>query len=621
MTKSGAVAPNYFLGNLAWFVDTAVQSKRGAARRRTGLFSWGRDWLGIPEDNATRVAQSVAIVRHMPMLVLGNGGAALVAMLAFFLTGGFTVLQLLPLLVIPWLLQVPLIRSWLRLRHAAPPATVSRRRIRLIVVYSAVIGLCWAGLILYYLPSTPFLLAAVLLAAVGFLCLAAVTVLSSMPLACVAYAVPMMLASIVVSLLSPDPTSGAVTFMLVLMMLGQLWFLRGNWMQFRYLVDLADEKVALLAQVEASSTAKSDFLAVVSHEVRTPLNGVIGMLGLALRTTLEPQQAQWLTLADRSARDLLAIVNDILDFSKLETGRLSIEPVDFHLGELVDSLATLFAPRAAAQGDQLNWTIDPGLPAWLRADDGRLRQVLLNLIGNAIKFTRDGRIDIRFAWMGGEESGMLQVEIVDTGSGIPPEKLGKLFQPFSQVDSSLSRAHDGTGLGLAICKRLVEALGGQIGVSSQAGAGSRFWFSIRCVPGTPQKREVGELVSAVRPLRILVAEDNVINQALMRELLHGGGHYCDLVADGVEAVEMVQKFPYDIVLMDVQMPRLDGVAATRQIRALDTRVRDIPIVALTANVLPSQRQSYLDAGMTYFIAKPVEAAALFRLLAAQATRL
>jgi CheY-like chemotaxis protein len=345
------------------------------------------------------------------------------------------------------------------------------------------------------------------------------------------------------------------------------------------------------------------------------------MLGLALKTSLEPQQLQWLTLADRSARDLLAIVNDILDFSKLETGRLSIEPVDFHLGELIDSLAALFAPRAAAQGDRLNWTIDPALPAWLRADDGRLRQVLLNLVGNAIKFTRDGRIDIRFAWMGAEDSGMLQVEIVDSGSGIPPEKLGKLFQPFSQVDSSLSRAHDGTGLGLAICKRLVEALGGQIGVSSQVGRGSRFWFSMRCVPGMAQNREAGEPVAAIRPLRILVAEDNIINQALMRELLHGAGHYCDLVADGVEAVEMVQKFPYDIVLMDVQMPRLDGVAAARQIRALETRVRDIPIVALTANVLPSQRQSYLDAGMTYFLAKPVEATALFRLLAAQATRL
>lgn len=583
------------------------------------MFTWGRDWLAIPDDTAVRVAQSVAVVRHVPMLVMGNGVGALVAALA--LSGTFGWKDLLPLLIIPWLLQLPLIRSWLRLRRAPPPASVSPRRIRSIVIYSAVVGLAWAGLILHYLTATPFALAALLLAAVGFLCLAAVTVLSSMPLACLAYAMPMMLSGLGVSVMSHDPASWPVTFMLVLMLVGQVWFLRGNWMQFRYLLDLAGEKQELLAQAEASSTAKSDFLAVVSHEVRTPLNGVIGMLGLALKTPLEPQQLQWLTLADRSAHDLLAIVNDILDFSKLETGRLSIEPVDFHLGELVDSLAALFAPRAAAQNDRLNWTIDPSLPAWLRADDGRLRQVLLNLVGNAIKFTRDGRIDIRFGWMGDDESSMLQVEIVDTGTGIPAEKLGGLFQPFSQVDSSLSRPHDGTGLGLAICKRLVEALGGQIGVSSQVNRGSRFWFSMRCVPGTPQNRDDGDLVAAVRPLRILVAEDNIINQALMRELLHGAGHYCDLVADGVEAVEMVQKFPYDIVLMDVQMPRLDGVAAARQIRALDSRVRDIPIVALTANVLPSQRQSYLDAGMTYFLAKPVEAPALFRLLAAQATRL
>ncbi|MGQ3027181.1 MAG: ATP-binding protein [Ferrovibrionaceae bacterium] len=583
------------------------------------MFNWRQDWLGIPEDNATRVAQSVAVVRHVPMLVMGNGVGALVVMLAF--ADIFTFQHLLPLLIIPWVLQIPLIRSWIRLRGAPAPISVSKRRIRSIIVYSAVLGLSWAGLILYYLPSAPFGLAALLLAAVGFLCLAAVTVLSSMPLACLAYSVPMMLAGLGVALQSPDPAARPVTFMLLLMLVGQVWFLRGNWLQFRYLLDLADEKVALLAQAEASSTAKSDFLAVVSHEVRTPLNGVIGMLGLALKTPLEPQQLQWLTLADRSARDLLAIVNDILDFSKLETGRLSIEPVDFHLGELVDSLAALFAPRAAAQGDRLNWTIDPGLPAWLRADDGRLRQILLNVVGNAIKFTRDGRVDIRFAWMGGEDSRMLQVEVTDTGTGIPPDKLGSLFQPFSQVDSSLSRPHDGTGLGLAICRRLVEALGGQIGVTSQLGRGSRFWFSMRCVPGTAQNRDTGEPVPAVRPLRILVAEDNIINQALMRELLHGAGHYCDLVADGVEAVEMVQKFPYDIVLMDVQMPRLDGVAAARRIRALNTRVRDIPIVALTANVLPSQRQSYLDAGMTYFLAKPVEAASLHRLLAAQATRL
>jgi len=570
-------------------------------------------WLGISDDGSMRVAQSVAIIRHAPMLVLGNAVGAVAG--TFTLYGSFDFLELLPLPVVLLLSQIPLIRSAIRLRSAPAPRTVSQRRIRAIIVYSAVLGLVWTTLICFYLPRAPFTQAAFLLSGIAFLCLGAVTALSAVPAACLAYALPMMAAGLTVSLMSPDPAAWPVAFMLVLMLVGQMWFLSGNWAQFRYLIETAREKEQLAIAAQASSTAKSEFLAVVSHELRTPLNGVLGMIGLALQGPLEAVQRQRLGFADQAARDLLTIVNDILGYSKFEAGLVAIEPVDFHLADLVHSLSELLAPRVAAQGDRLNWTIDDDVPAWLRADDGRLRQILVNLVGNAIKFTRNGTIDIRLGWQPTDDFGMLRVEVADSGIGIPTDKFDRLFQPFSQVDSSLARRHEGMGLGLSICRRLVEAMGGEIGVSSAVGKGSTFWFTLPCAPAMPRIQETPVDMPAARPMRILVAEDNVMNQALIREMLRGAGHYCDIVADGAEAVEMVGKLPYDLVLMDVQMPRLDGIAATRQIRALRSKARDVPIAALTANVLPAQRQTYTEAGMTHFLGKPIDAGALNRLLA------
>ncbi len=575
-------------------------------------------WLGISDDGSMRVAQSVAVIRHAPMLVIGNAVGAIAGTLTLY--DAFDLLELLPLPVILLLSQIPLIRSAFRLRSAPAPRTVSRRRIRAIIVYSAVLGVIWTGLIFYYLPRAPFAQSAFLLSGIAFLCLGAVTALSAVPAACLAYALPMMAAGLTVSLLSSDPAAGAVAFMLVLMLVGQMWFLSGNWAQFRYLIETAREKEQLAIDAQASSTAKSEFLAIVSHELRTPLNGVLGMIGLALQGPLEGIQRQRLVFADQAARDLLTIVNDILGYAKFEAGLIAIEPVDFHLPDLVHSLSELLAPRVAAQGDRLNWTIDDDVPAWLRADDGRLRQILVNLVGNAIKFTRNGTIDIRLRWVPSDDFGMLRAEVSDSGIGIPTEKFAQLFQPFSQVDTSLSRRHDGMGLGLSICKRLVEAMGGEIGVASALGKGSTFWFTLPCAPAMPLPPPAPAAVPAARPMRILVAEDNVMNQALMREMLRIGGHYCDIVADGAEAVEMVGRLPYDLVLMDVQMPRMDGVMATRQIRALRSSARDVPIVALTANVLPSQRQAYLEAGMTHFLGKPVDATALNRLLAELSSR-
>lgn len=570
-------------------------------------------WFGVAEDNSMRVAQSVAIIRHAPMLVIGNAVGAMAGTLTLY--GSFDLLELLPLPIILLLTQIPLIRSALRLRSAPAPKTVSRRRIKAIIIYSALLGLTWTALLLFYLPRAPFAQAAFLLAGIAFLCLGAVTALSAVPTACLAYALPMMAAGLAVSLLSPAPAAGAVAFMLVLMLVGQMWFLAGNWAQFKFLIETAREKEQLAIDAQASSTAKSEFLAVVSHELRTPLNGMLGMVGLALQGPLDPVQRQRLVFADQAGRDLLTIVNDILGYSRFEVGLIAIEPVDFRLADLVNSLGELLAPRVAAQGNRLNWTIDADVPAWLRADDGRLRQILVNLVGNAIKFTRDGTIDVRLGWVASEDFGTLRVDVADSGIGIPAEKFAQLFQPFSQVDSSLTRQHDGMGLGLSICKRLVDAMGGEIGVSSTLGQGSTFWFTMPCAAAMPQVVEDRAEAPVARPMRILVAEDNMMNQALMRELLRMAGHYCDIVADGAEAVEMVKKLPYDVVLMDVQMPRLDGVMATRQIRALRSAARLVPIVALTANVLPSQRQAYLDAGMTHFLAKPIDAAALNRLLA------
>src|SRR5574343_64255 len=376
------------------------------------------------------------------------------------------------------------------------------------------------------------------------------------------------------------------------------------------------------AQADAANAAKSLFLANMSHEIRTPMNAIVGLTHLLRQTPLTAQQLERLKKIDTAAFHLLAIINDILDLSKIEAGRMQLEKNDFSLNEVLDHTRTLIADAAAKKG--LAIEVDPGdVPMWLGGDPTRVRQSLLNFASNAVKFTERGRIVLRARLTGEDENFLLvRFEVEDTGVGISPDKRSRLFTAFEQADASTTRKYGGTGLGLAITRRLALMMGGDAGVSSQLGKGSTFWFTARLQRGhdaaqsvdlAPSADAATELAKTRAGSNILLAEDNEINQEVATEILRAAGLNVAVAHDGREAVDMASARPYDLILMDMQMPHLDGIGATLEIRDLpDWQQR--PILAMTANAFAEDRQRCLDAGMNDFVAKPVEPDDLYRLL-------
>jgi signal transduction histidine kinase/DNA-binding response OmpR family regulator len=371
-------------------------------------------------------------------------------------------------------------------------------------------------------------------------------------------------------------------------------------------------------RAERAAAAKGEFLAVMSHEMRTPLNSIIGFADLALgRRELKGEVRRYVELVQASGEMLLTVINDLLDFSKIEAGRIELTEEPFALETLVDNAVSIIRHGAEAKGLALEVERDSRLSPFYRGDENRLRQVLLNLLNNAVKFTAAGKVTLTIAgWRAKGGRHRLRFTVSDTGPGIARERQGRLFEPFVQADASITRSYGGTGLGLSISKRLVEAMGGAIGLESEGGKGASFWFDVPLAPSeAPEPRIVEDAPVVTRPASILLVEDLAINRELALAMLARGGHRVDVAEDGEQAVEAARQKAYDLILMDVQMPRMDGLTATRTIRRFPGRAGKVPIVAMTANVLAQQVAEFRKAGMDAHVPKPITQAELDRAIA------
>jgi signal transduction histidine kinase/CheY-like chemotaxis protein len=371
------------------------------------------------------------------------------------------------------------------------------------------------------------------------------------------------------------------------------------------------EMERLLREAEQASRLKTEFLANVGHEIRTPMNAVLGMISLALETELTPEQREYLEVSKSSAESLLTVIHDVLETSRAMADQIQIEPIQFSLHECVENAVTIMTGPARQKGLDLDYSVHPKVPEHLVGDPARLRQILLNLVGNAIKFTERGRGEIRVDREPSRETAVwLHISVSDTGIGIAPEQHHVIFESFRQSDGSMTRRYGGLGLGLAICARLTQLMGGQIWVESEPGKGSTFHVTAQFGPGATRISSEPAAEPSVS-LRVLVVEDNPMSRKLTAHLLERHGHQVALAGNGREAIERFALETFDLIVMDIEMPEVDGLAATRAIRTAENETgRRIPILMLTAGAMAGDGERSIEAGADGHVSKPVRAAEL-----------